>query len=280
MTAEYKWAWEMIDTIPQPIDTPLEALMMWGEPQFSQPDWNVIHIVAEALESLPPAQRLLIKLVHYERLSYSELTELLNFSSKSQAWYRVRDSMKMLEYKLLEYPTIRGMMKTTTPATWNEAADNELKYFDSNVRLITLSGNLNITEELRIKHRDLIDTVELATEDNPVNSMVLAHRLMSCGNLAAAQLDRFNLWDKDQMLDLLVSKQHDYGHENINAFGLIGVAVRMSDKLARLENLLKRNAEAANESLLDTYMDIVGYGVIAGMLSSKTFDLELEEINV
>jgi hypothetical protein len=79
----------------------------------------------------------------------------------------------------------------------------------------------------------------------------------------------------NEMLDLLASKQHDYGHGNITAFGLLGVAVRMSDKIARLENLVKRDDDAVNEPLLDTYMDIVGYAVIAGMLLNNTFELEL-----
>jgi hypothetical protein len=95
------------------------------------------------------------------------------------------------------------------------------------------------------------------------------------GTLAASHLDTLGLWSKKDMLQLLCSKQHDYGHGNILSFGVIGVAVRMSDKVARLVNLTSRDIDAVNESLLDTWRDIVGYAVIAGMLLVGTFTLEL-----
>jgi hypothetical protein len=79
----------------------------------------------------------------------------------------------------------------------------------------------------------------------------------------------------DEMHALLCSKQHDYGHGNILHFGIVGVAVRLCDKIARRSNLLKRNAGAMNESLTDTYMDILGYAAIALMLEDGSFELEL-----
>jgi hypothetical protein len=79
------------------------------------------------------------------------------------------------------------------------------------------------------------------------------------------------------MLRVLVSKQHDYGHKNISMFGAIGIAVRLCDKIARVNNLLKRGDNAMNESLKDSYMDILGYAVIAVMFNNKTFLLELEQ---
>jgi hypothetical protein len=80
-----------------------------------------------------------------------------------------------------------------------------------------------------------------------------------------------------EMHRLLVGKQHDYGHENILHFGMVGVAVRLCDKIARLNNLLKRGGEAKHEALTDTYRDILGYAVIALMLEEGSFELELEQ---
>jgi hypothetical protein len=79
------------------------------------------------------------------------------------------------------------------------------------------------------------------------------------------------------MENILVSKQHDYGHDNINAFGQIGVAVRLSDKIARYYNLARRDREAKNEPFTDCLKDMVGYGVISAMLASDTFNLDLAE---
>jgi hypothetical protein len=84
-------------------------------------------------------------------------------------------------------------------------------------------------------------------------------------------------WDNDKFINLLCSKQADYGHENINAFGLTGVAIRIHDKMARLHNLMNKGDDPRNETIVDTWSDLVGYAVIASMLSDDTFNLPLRE---
>lgn len=71
----------------------------------------------------------------------------------------------------------------------------------------------------------------------------------------------------------LVLKRRDYGSANINTTGLYGVAVRLSDKVARLLNLtsqapLSGPTPAVAETIADTLGDTVGYGLIG---------MELEE---
>lgn len=80
-----------------------------------------------------------------------------------------------------------------------------------------------------------------------------------------------------EVVELVIAKQHDYGHGNILAFGEFGVLVRTSDKLERLKNLLKSNTEPENETIEDTWMDLVGYSLLALMLRRGTFTLPLEE---
>ena len=95
---------------------------------------------------------------------------------------------------------------------------------------------------------------------------------------AVGHLKYIGRWDVREMLDLLVGKQHDYGHHNIDSFGLTGLVVRLSDKVARLANLAKRNTDYTfNEPVLDTWRDIVGYCVIAEMWMDRTFHLDLKE---
>jgi len=60
-------------------------------------------------------------------------------------------------------------------------------------------------------------------------------------------------------------KQHDYGPDNIAAFGEKGVVVRMNDKMARLRNLVWGDKPAINEAVEDSYTDLSVYGVIARM---------------
>ena len=75
----------------------------------------------------------------------------------------------------------------------------------------------------------------------------------------------------------VISKQHDYGHDNIMAFKEHGLVVRLSDKVARLKNLLWSNSSPNNESIEDTFTDIAGYAKIALMLANDTFLYELKE---
>ena len=67
----------------------------------------------------------------------------------------------------------------------------------------------------------------------------------------------------------LFCKKHDsYGPGNISAFGTLGVTVRLSDKVQRLIHLVGsgRVNPLADESIEDTFKDIINYGVIALMI--------------
>lgn len=79
---------------------------------------------------------------------------------------------------------------------------------------------------------------------------------------------------------LVISKQFDYGKDNILKCPLdpkLGVLIRLNDKLSRLGNLLSENKNPQNESIRDTWADIVGYGLIGLMLQDKTFTLPLKD---
>lgn len=158
------------------------------------------------------------------------------------------------------------------PTNWREAADTELRLMDRNVKAFS---RVNPVDTMVSFSLDLQRDAMMNITGRSGGEQLLGHRLVSMGTLAAAHLDTLGLWSRSEMLDLLCRKQHDYGHGNILSFGMVGVAVRMSDKVARLENLTKRDIDAVNESLLDTWRDIVGYSVIAGMLLVDTFKLEL-----
>jgi hypothetical protein len=87
----------------------------------------------------------------------------------------------------------------------------------------------------------------------------------------------------EDLKELLISKQRDYGSRNIMDCGTIGVIVRINDKVARLKNLYGvtegsfKQKPASNESVEDTFKDIANYAVIALMLAQKAFDLPLKK---
>lgn len=63
---------------------------------------------------------------------------------------------------------------------------------------------------------------------------------------------------------LLVRKNADYGDQNIQTHGQFGVLVRLSDKIARLNNMWNR--PVLNESIDDTIDDIIGYALILKLI--------------
>lgn len=79
------------------------------------------------------------------------------------------------------------------------------------------------------------------------------------------------------LLDTLIKKQKDYGHENIRWGGKIGVLIRAHDKMARIKNLLDSGRAPTNEPLVDSWLDLAGYAILGAMLEAGTFELPLEE---
>ena len=68
-----------------------------------------------------------------------------------------------------------------------------------------------------------------------------------------------------ELKELLLKKHHDYGSANLLKHGMFGISVRLDDKLARFQNLLKNNGDASvtDEKISDTLFDIAGYAIQA-----------------
>lgn len=69
--------------------------------------------------------------------------------------------------------------------------------------------------------------------------------------------------------DLLLSKHADYGPKNISLSPggpLNGLRVRMWDKMARINHLIDSGATPENESLRDSFLDLMNYSAIAQLV--------------
>jgi len=76
-------------------------------------------------------------------------------------------------------------------------------------------------------------------------------------------------------VNLLVQKHEDYGPANISdAPGgpLNGLSVRLHDKVARLNNLLSNHKKPKNETIEDTFIDILNYAIIALLVIDGKWD--------
>ena len=81
-------------------------------------------------------------------------------------------------------------------------------------------------------------------------------------------VDRVSQMEKVQNegLELFKKKNTDYGDAFAN-YGVVGVLVRMGDKIARLQSITTKSVSLVNtESLRDTLIDLHNYSAMAIML--------------
>lgn len=76
-----------------------------------------------------------------------------------------------------------------------------------------------------------------------------------------------DMWEVlDGAGNLLIKKHKDYGPTNISLSPggpLNGLRVRMHDKTARINHLIDSGATPENESLRDSFLDLLNYSAIA-----------------
>ena len=85
---------------------------------------------------------------------------------------------------------------------------------------------------------------------------------------------------QDEMYRMFAAKHMDYGLQNISLggdltkendkkFSLTGLAIRLTDKISRLKNLLLNGKNfVKGEGMEDTFIDIANYGII-GLLVGR-----------
>ncbi len=79
-----------------------------------------------------------------------------------------------------------------------------------------------------------------------------------------------------EALELFTRKNKDYG-DAFATFGLIGVLVRIEDKIKRALSIQKNKITLVDESLRDTLIDLHNYAAMALMLKDETIDESLEQ---
>ena len=245
--------------IPAKPTTATEWLMM---PHVEEPADGFQHtwLLDGAVSLLTPTERQCVEAIFYERITYEALSKRLGFS-KPYTWRITRRALNVLKQTLLQDPFMNERYAMYTD--WNSAASAVVERYDDAQPLPANMEVVNYTATC----------LAAAVRNHEALQPMLFNRM---AQEAVGHLKQINEWDPETFLLLLCSKQNDYGHGNINAFGLIGVSVRICDKVARLNNISKNRRQVKNETIVDTWVDIVGYCVIAAMLLNDSFKLQLE----
>jgi len=157
-------------------------------------------------------------------------------------------------------------MKLMPALYWEDyAADQVDRIFSYNV-----NSDLSSLEMMRNLMDEIISKFFISGQEMTDQEYWLKMAAMS------ASVNMVKL-SSNEVTTILIKKQRDYGPENIERFGLTGIIIRMHDKIARLENLISSGQRANNESVQDTFIDIIGYSAIALMWMNNQFLTPLRE---
>lgn len=157
-------------------------------------------------------------------------------------------------------------------STWEEAAGDIAARL--NVELIDKLASYDWYDPLAEVSRQmkLVRDGAVRTHWQPIAEIALVGYVRCTDQPVARALN--------ELLLVLADKQRDYGHKNITCWGdrsLLAIAVRASDKVARLENLAARSVSPRNESVADSWLDLAGYAILGLMVTNNTFTLPLRE---
>lgn len=238
--------------------------------EYWSPTETMIDIVSDCVALLSTQDQELIHRVFYERETYEQLASSIGLRAKSYAWTKTQKAVANLKELLINHPTFKEVFAMNVRQTWNNSALEAVQH------LADVATNTIYNPDYFTVVVDTISAWVLAgcpeKEDQTVFSIC-----DYAGVHAMLMLGEHEVFSIEEMTHLLVKKQHDYGHKNIELFGLIGLAVRLCDKIARQQNLVGRNYGAENESYVDTLRDIVGYSVLCYMWNKDSFSNELEQ---
>lgn len=222
--------------------------------------------VMEHVEKLKPREQWIVNALMNEGRSLQSIADELSIT-KTHVWRLRNQAFKKLKETMSNDTTIRKSVRVAT--TWDESAMQWLSYLSHIEPEMYVLGHADIPSM-----RTWIVALNVAEKTTfPGHNTKKIFESMAVS--AINELKSIESWDLETVFQTLCGKQYDYGHENINKFGLFGVIVRLSDKVERYANL--KNKYAKNESVFDTLFDIVGYCVVALMLIDETFNLQLGE---
>lgn len=277
MAREFRDAddWDRMARIPAPVGAGFYDQLMACVTQ-SSPDplsTPVVNAVQHCIKKLDDKDRWVLEAMYVWGVSYADLADMMGYRSKASSHGAVKQAEQNLRAHLEINPVIIRLRDkerySKMPESWADASWEKLRSIEKQASTVEIDGS--ITPRLESYFDAMGVAVRTSAPHDDLYSLC-----RNVATLAASALGATNKWDIESMQDTLCAKQHDYGHENINAFGIIGVTVRLSDKIARYNNLVgKASNKVSGETILDTLVDMVGYGVISMMLEDGSFQLPL-----
>lgn len=165
---------------------------------------------------------------------------------------------------------------STEPTTWQEAAQDAADYIATLAHLAAKRSDDDVALEAMLNH--IAEGI-----DGPWPGSAF----LAAAGVSLAILKQHTDVTVDEIVEIVVGKQRDYGCGNILKFGMTGIQVRVSDKAERIKNMVAQRRlidgvrwwttldRGEAEPLVDAFIDIVGYAIVADMLAYNRFTLPL-----
>uniref|UniRef100_A0A6C0H5N8 Nucleotide modification associated domain-containing protein n=1 Tax=viral metagenome TaxID=1070528 RepID=A0A6C0H5N8_9ZZZZ len=135
---------------------------------------------------------------------------------------------------------------------------NEMTDYYLGINLDTYFYILEENIDKCIKKSDLIVKIDDYNE--------LKNILIEINILSALKLNRTNIKEIQNIgLELFKKKNNDYG-DAFAKYGIIGIIIRMVDKINRILSLYKNECKCVEESMNDTLLDLHNYSAMGLML--------------
>ena len=257
------WTWLTDPRHPVSVTQALMEAAPNDKPQESLEELQLFReAVADCLTTLDEEDRYILNAIEVERITQRELGDRMGIG-KSHANRLVKQARANLEPLLRAHPLIKERYPFMVPSTWDEAAEDAFNF----IRIISRTT-------LAVPLRSGIDNAKALMQKGWDNTAQVNNILIGIGATAYEYLALHALHVLPTVVPTLIERHHKYGVGNINEFREIGLLVRMSDKVARIEN---GDDDYEDESFLDAYVDLVGYACIAHMLAEGWFLLPLRD---
>lgn len=148
--------------------------------------------------------------------------------------------------------------------------DHLIHFYRDHVAVITQDAveHLEALEDLITLENKDIEKILSFLENLAIDGMAGAHKFAERNSVINKTANK--------MTDLYARKNRDYGNsfdKSMDKFGLVVAAIRIGDKVNRLQSLVAKRGEAEvkDESLADTFMDLACYSIMTMLwLHDKT----------
>lgn len=127
----------------------------------------------------------------------------------------------------------------------------------------------NTLDELNKIKYEILNSSVVSKFNIQINEINIKNILFKICWLSLSHFVYNKLYDYNKTIkicrDIFQKKNQDYGNAFVD-YNVIGILVRMGDKINRIDNLKNNKPEVVDENIDDTFLDLFNYSVLAQCL--------------